>query len=52
MISQKPEFGKNFFLRDLGRLNVCTKSIKNYLEKYFGFGSEEVNINECSLGFG
>ena len=42
-------------LRNLGRLNMCTKSINKYLENYFGFGFVEVKqqatffITEISL---
>ena len=42
--TQKPEFGKNCFLRNLGRLNMCIKSTNKYLENCFGFESEEDKI--------
>ena len=40
--SQKPEFVKKIFLHNQGSLNMCPKSIKKYLENYFGFKSEGV----------
>ena len=39
--SQKSEFEKNFFLHDLGRLCMRTKSVSKHLDSYFGFGSEK-----------
>ena len=43
--SQKPEFEKSCFFSNLGRLSICTKSLIEYLESYFGFGSEKLLNN-------